>query len=56
MVTADDLRRESESERSDRERHACADCGSLVVGERCPECGGTNVVAVAEIIDPAFRE
>jgi hypothetical protein len=56
VVTAEDLRRESESERSDRERRACADCGSLVVGERCPECGGTNVVTVAEIIDPAFRE
>ena len=56
MVSADDLRRESESERSDSERRACADCGSLVIGERCPECGGTNVVAVAEIIDPTFRE
>lgn len=56
MTTADELRRESSVEADDWTRRGCADCGSLVEGERCPECGGTNVVAVAEIIDPAFRE
>lgn len=56
MTTADDLRREPESEANDWERRGCPDCGSLVEGDRCPECGGTNVVAVGAIIDPEFRE
>ncbi|HET7324011.1 MAG TPA: hypothetical protein VFJ06_06750 [Halococcus sp.] len=57
MATADDLRRERNPEKRDRERYACADCGSVVLtDEQCVECGGTNIVTVEEIIDPHFRE
>ena len=57
MTTAEDLRRETTGENRDRERYACGGCGSLLGtnSDTCPECGGTDIVPVEEIIDPEFR-
>lgn len=38
--------------------YSCEDCEVPIEVEYdvCPECGGTSVVTVAEIIHPEFRE
>ena len=57
MTRADDLRRERDAESRDQDRYACESCGvPLETDGVCPECGGTDIVPMAEIINPEFRE
>jgi rubrerythrin len=58
MTRADDLRREHDHEDQDQDRYACENCGLPLEtdDEACPECGGTGIVPIAEIINPEFRE
>jgi len=58
MTRADDLRRGHDYEDQDQDRYACKDCGLPLKTdeEMCPECGSTNIVPIADIINPEFRE
>ena len=56
MTRAVDLRRERNPE--DWDRYACEDCGLPTETHNgvCPECRGTSIAPIEELIDPSFRE
>ncbi|WP_195155982.1 hypothetical protein [Halococcus agarilyticus] len=58
MTRADDLRQERNSADRDRDRYACEDCGLPIETHDgvCPECRGTSIVPMEDLIDPTFRE
>jgi rubrerythrin len=58
MTSADRLRRENDSTDRDHDRYGCEDCGLPLETDydACPECGGTNIVPLGDLIDSSFRE
>jgi rubrerythrin len=58
MALADDIRREGAIDDGGSGRYACRDCGSPLEAEyeRCPECNGTGIVPIEEVIAPEFTD
>ena len=58
MALADDIRREGAIEGGESGRYACRDCGAPLERDydRCPECSGTRIVPIEEVIAPDFTD